>query len=188
MAKWALITSESGAGGSACAAGIVGRLAGRGVASAGFLQRKGVDGKGRTRFELVRLRGGESAVLAVDGVEASGPGEERHCRMAFRKDGFDAAARWLEEDAAGADVLVFDGVGKVEAAGRGHCRALRAALGLEGKVVLVFARARPLFRVVHRLGLDESEMLAALEVPADGAALDAFVESVASAVGGREGR
>jgi nucleoside-triphosphatase THEP1 len=178
MARWALISGGNGTENAACALKVVARLATRGIRAAGFVQRKHVDEEGRKRYELVRLGGGESVVLAVDGVAAKGPTEEFFCSMAFHQEGFDAARRWLEEDAPTSDLLVLDGISKLEVSGKGHCATLEAALCSTGKVVLLCARAHQLVYVVERFGLEEADMVAALELPADDTAFDTFLRHV----------
>jgi nucleoside-triphosphatase THEP1 len=178
MARWALISSESGEGNAAAAAEVVERLAERGIRAAGFLQRRSVDERGAKRFELERLPGKERAILAVHGIPPRGPAEERFCSMTFHRDGFDTARRWIEEDASDAALVVLSGISKLEVYGRGHSEALSAALRRDDKVILLCARASQLFHVVERFGLDEAGLVAALELPAQPGAIDAFVRGV----------
>ena len=183
MARWALISGENGVENAARAVEVAERLAAGGARVAGYVQHKGVDERGRKRFEIVRLSSGERAVLAVHGVFPR-PGEgERFCSMAFRNDGFATARRWIEEDAPAADLLVLDGISKLEVMGRGHSATLGAALRREGKLVLVCARASQLFYVVERFGLAEEDLVAALELPAAVGAADSFARAVAAALG-----
>jgi nucleoside-triphosphatase THEP1 len=181
MARWALLSEENGEARANRALAIVEHFAAASVRVAGFVQRKRVDPQGPKRYEVVRLRDHETVALAVGGPMARGPAGENICTLAFHDGGFDAARRWLEEDAPGADVLVLDGIGKVEASGRGHAAALDAALRQPDKVVLICARASLLFSVVERFGLEEETMVAALELPADEAAMDAFVRAISEA-------
>ena len=178
MARWALISGESGEENAACALKVVAHLAASGIRASGFTQRKHIDEEGRRRYELVRLLGGERAVVAVGGVVPKGPAEEAFCSMAFHNEGFDAAGRWLDEDAPAADLLVLDGIGKLEVSGKGHCSTLGAVLHWADKVVLLCAKASQLVYVVERFGLKDKDMVAALELPADDAAFDAFCRSV----------
>ena len=175
MARWALISGESGVENAACAMEVLGRLKGDGIRIAGFVQRKSRNERGEKRYHLERLSTGERAILAVDGVAAKGPSEEFFCSMAFHNDAFDAANRWVKEDAAGADLLLLDGISKLEVSGKGHCATLEKALRLRKPVILICVRASQLSYVIERFALHDDKMVAALELPADQSAFDAFV-------------
>jgi nucleoside-triphosphatase THEP1 len=175
MARWALISGESGVENAACALKALQRLRAKGVRIAGFVQHKTRNERGEKRYHLERLLTGERAILAVDGVAAKGPTEEFFCSMAFHNDAFDAARRWVEEDAAGADLLLLDGISKLEVSGKGHCATLEHALRLDEPVVFMCVRASQLSYVIERFALADADMVAALEPPADDAAFDAFV-------------
>ncbi|MBI5549193.1 MAG: DUF2478 domain-containing protein [Deltaproteobacteria bacterium] len=185
MARWALISGEGGSDKSACARQVADRLQAAGLRVGGYLQHKLRDEQGQKRYELGRLGAkAERVVLAVDGIAAKGPGEDFFCSMAFYESAFDAARRWVEEDARAAEVLVLDGISKLEVSGKGHCAALESALRLpEDQVVILCARASQLSCVVERFALDDSAMVAALEVPAEAAAVEELASAVREAVG-----
>ena len=165
---------------AALALSIVERLTAAGLRVAGFVQHKSRNERGEKRYELVRLHSKDRAVLAVDGVAAKGPTEEFFCSMAFHNDGFDAARLWVEEDAGGADLLLLDGISKLEVSGKGHCATLEAALRGEA-AVLICVRASQLSYVFERFGLDDAQMFAALELPANDGAVEKFVQDVGEA-------
>jgi len=178
MARWALISAEHGAEATACALEVFARLTANGIQVGGFVQRKHVDEEGRKTFDVVRLRNQETAVLSGGRVAAKGATEAFFCSGAFHDEGFEAARRWVEADAAFADVLVVDGGRKLEAAGKGHGPTLERALCLPDKVVLLCAKASQLFHLVERFGLEEASMVAALELPVDPQSIERFVGQV----------
>ena len=108
----------------------------------------------RVGHRRVRIGRGEELVVARPGAAARGPHEETFCSFVFDNDAFGAARRWIEEDAAGAGVLLIDEVSKLEIAGKGHHDAVAWALGADRLVVLA-VRADQLFGVMERFALDE---------------------------------
>jgi len=178
MSRWALISAESGTESATLALSVVGRLEASGVRTAGFVQRKSRNERGEKRYDLERLHRPDRAVLAIDGVAAKGPNEEFFCSMAVHNDGFAAAGRWLEEDAAGADVLLIDEISKLETAGRGHSATFQRARQRDEALVLFCVRASELFYVLERFALPEEAMVAAIELPADDVVVDGFVDAL----------
>lgn len=183
MTRWALLTAERSADHAAHLARIVERLAAEGVRTAGFLQVKLVSPDGAKRYELVRVGGGDERVLlAAEGLPAEGlPAETTtapesfSCALRFRDAAFATAAGWLSADADAADLLVVGGIGRLELHGQGHAPALAAALGRGLAPVLLGVRASRLGAVIDRFGLDEGDLVAALEEPAGAAAFEAFI-------------
>jgi nucleoside-triphosphatase THEP1 len=175
MARWALISGESGEENAAFAMEVIERLKMDGIRIAGFVQHKSRNERGEKRYHLERLLTGEQAILAVDGVAAKGPSQEFFCSMAFHNDAFNAANRWVKEDAAGAGLLLLDGISKLEVSGKGHSATLERALRLRRPVVLICVRASQLSYVIERFALPDDKMVAALELPADESAFEAFV-------------
>lgn len=185
MARWALIECERSKPKSEFALELARVLAGRGLRVGGFAQPQRLDERGEKGYELVRLSTGERAVLARGGTAAQA-GEEAVCDFAFRQGVFDLARRWIEED-AGADVLILDGIGKLEAAGRGHAASLRRALELPPATRVVLAtRPSQLFYVVERFGLGEP--IASLGLPAVEAERAAFAGALARAGASQSGQ
>ncbi len=185
MAHWALITGERGEGKTSLALRLIARLRAAGLRVEGFVQRALDDADGaRAGYDLVRLANEESAPLARRGTDPHGT-RPTVCHYVFEPGVFARGCTWLREDAARAEVLLLDEVGRLEAGGRGHAEAIRLALGLPPpKVVVLSVRAEMLFAVVQRfLGDDPVEPVAALEAPAAPGAEEEFVAQVVRAVG-----
>ena len=183
MARWALITGEKGERKAELALEVAEALRARGLRVAGIVQLGFKDEQAeQKRYELQRISNGERVFLAVDGVVAKGPTEEGFCTFAFRNEAFDLARSWMEEDAAGAEVLVVGEVSKLEIADKGNAACLKWALAQDdSKVVLVAARASQLFYVMEQFGLQD-DPVAALEMPGEPGAREALVEELVAAV------
>jgi nucleoside-triphosphatase THEP1 len=176
MADWALVACEQSGPKADFVEGLARGLASRGARVGGFAQPPRLDERGDKGYELVRLSTGERRVLALGAVAPHGPLEELFCEYAFLQDGFALARQWLEQD-AGADVLILDGISKLEIAGRGHARSLAFALALPApKLVVVAARSSQLFYVMERFNLPEP--VAYVELPAEEAERAAFARAV----------
>ena len=87
----------------------------------------------------------------------------------------------MAEDAGGSDVVVLDGIGKLELGGEGHRAALARALA-EARLVVLAVRDDQLVYVVEALGLEEP--VAAYTDGEGPAALEAFVAEVVRAARG----
>ncbi|MGI5865425.1 MAG: nucleoside-triphosphatase [Myxococcales bacterium] len=183
MARWAVITGEKGHRKAELGLEVAELLRSRGVRVAGIVQLGFKDpASEQKRYELQRVSNGERIALAVEGVVPKEPTEELFCTLAFRNDAFDLACRWVQEDAAEADVVVIGEVSKLEIGGKGHAASLQFALGLDdSKVVLITARASQLFYVMENFGLQD-DPVAALEMPGTNADRDALVEALVQAV------
>lgn len=177
---WALLVAAKGGRRSRLAADVAARLAARGLAVGGFVQRTDEPSPGRKVITARRLRDGREVALgatdpAPPGAAAAGAADASSCALRFDPAGFAAARAWLEEDAA-ADLVVLDALGKLELAGEGHRPALARALAL-GRPVVLAVRDDQLVYALEALGLDEP---AAAYAEGDGeAALDAFLDAVA---------
>lgn len=173
---YALIIGDSGGDRSAMARDVARRLAGRGLRVAGFTQRIREVTEGRKAIEVERLGGGAAIALARTSA-AAGPGPAV-CSYAFDAAAFEEVRRWVEADAAGAQVLVLDGLGKLELGGGGHRAALELALRAGPPVVLAVRRDQ-VFYALEALDLDAP--LASCAGEDGAAALDQLVEAVALA-------
>lgn len=171
---WALVVAGKGGKRSRIAREVAGALAARGLSVAGMVQRTLEDEGGRKTVEADRLRRPGTVRLASPAV-----GADASCSLAFEPSGFAEAARWLGEDAPGADVLVLDGVGKLELSGSGHRTALQSALGA-GPVAILAIRDDQLTYVLEALAIEE-EPVAAFTDGEGSDALEAFVAGVAEA-------
>lgn len=171
--RWALVTGAKGQPSRMGA--VVEALTAAGLRLAGFLQeRHGAGGEGR--HTLLRL-GGQGTpkrhALARESATAD-QGELAFCSYAFSADAFALARQWVEEDLPRAEVVVIDGVSKLEAGGGGHALALAHALASD-RLVVLRVREDQLFAVVERFALDDA--VASLNDESPGA-LGAFVEAV----------
>jgi hypothetical protein len=109
------------------------------------------------------------------------PAQGSGCSIVFDPAGFEAARRWIAEDARASDVVVLDGIGKLELGGEGHRAAVARALA-EARLVVLAVRDDQLVYVVEALGLEEP---VAHYTDGDGpAALATFVGEVVRAARG----
>jgi nucleoside-triphosphatase THEP1 len=177
--SWALVVAARGGRRSRTAREVVAALAARGLRVGGFTQRTTDHEDGSKEFDLVHAAAGAIVPLARADKRAA-PAEGGGCSVVFDPAAFEAARRWIEADAPTSDVLVLDGIGKLELAGEGHRAAVARALAAAPLVVLAI-RDDQLVYAVEALGLDEP---VASFTDGDGVgALSAFVEAVAAAVG-----
>lgn len=167
MARWAIIAGPKRTDRSGVALEIAGALKDRGIRVAGVVQLGRFDGEGRRRYDLYRLKTGERLPFAADAAEAPKEGYELFCHVNFRVAAFEAARRWLAEDARAADLLVIGDISKLEVAGGGFDRSIAEALAsVPPKVVLLCVRSDQLYYVVERYAI-EDDAVAAIELPLD---------------------
>ena len=173
--RWALVTRRSGA---SPLVRIAAALLAERVRVAGFAQEPVEQDAERTGYELRRLESRERRPVARRATAEPADGECAFCSLYFDENAFAAAREWIREDAGHAEVLLIDGVSKLEAAGRGHAGALREALRHSSLVVLA-VRPEQLFAIMERFDLPEP--IATLEDTSD-EALASFAAMVAAAV------
>lgn len=178
---WALVVAAKGGRRSRAAREIAEALSAGGLRVGGFVQRTDEVAPGATAIAVVRLRDGRERALASPAAQV--PGADAACSLAFDPAGFAAARAWVEEDAAGSEVLVLDAIGKLELSGEGHRAAVAAALGC-GRPVVLAVRDDQLVYAVEAFGLGEP--LAAYADGEGAAARDAFVAALITAA--RRGR
>ncbi|MFN8544630.1 MAG: nucleoside-triphosphatase [Candidatus Binatia bacterium] len=183
MTRWALLIGGKDTDKSAAALRVAGALTARGVTVAGVVQQAIEEDGERVAYRLCRLGRADAALVARRAVAPRSEHEEAFCSFVFDTTAFTAARRWLAEDAVGARVVLIDDVSKLEAAGRGHHDAIRAALDRDALPVLV-VRADQLFAIMERFGLDEP--LAVLDLAGDGT-VDGFADAVAAAALAEDG-
>jgi nucleoside-triphosphatase THEP1 len=180
--SWALVVAGRGGKRSRVARDVALALAARGLRVGGFTQRTEEHEDGGKTFELVPAAGG-AAVLLARADKRAAPAEGGGCSVVFEPAAFEAARRWIDADAPGCDVVVLDGIGKLELAGEGHRAAITRALEAARLVVLA-VRDDQLVYAVDALGLEEP---VAAYADGDGpASLEAFVTAVTAAA--RTGR
>lgn len=174
--RYALVVGEKSSRKSAVMRRIADGLAARGLRVAGFTQRMFEEGPGRKRVEVVRVGDGRAVPLARTTAD---PGDAAAiCSFAFESPAFEEARRWIEADAAEADVILLDGIGKLELGGGGHRGAIEYALRAGPPVVLAL-REDNLVYAMDALALEEP--LASYGTTEDAAALDRFLNAVGSA-------
>jgi nucleoside-triphosphatase THEP1 len=169
---YALVIAGRGGRRSQAARDVADALTARGLRVGGFTQRTAGPESGAKTIELVRVRDGRSVPLARSATAA----DPAACSLAFDPAAFEEARRWIDEDAPASDVLVVDGLGKLELGGEGHRAAVARALASAPLVVLAI-RDDQLVYALEALGLDEP--LAAYTDASGAAALEAFVAEVA---------
>lgn len=170
--RYALVIGEKGRK-SAAVLQIAVDLALRGLRVAGFAQRTFEEGPGRKAIEVMRLRDGTTLPLARTTAD---PGcATAVCSFAFDSASFEETGRWIEADVAEADVVVLDGVGKLELAGAGHRAAIEYALRA-GPPVILAVREDNLVYAFEAFALEEP--LASYGTSEGAAALERFLDAV----------
>jgi nucleoside-triphosphatase THEP1 len=148
---YAIVVAGKGGRRSEVAREVAAALARRGLRVGGFTERSSVSDTGAKSLDLVRVRDGAAVRLAGP---AGGPADPAACSLSFDRAAFEVARRWIEEDAPSSDVLVVDGLGKLELGGEGHRDAIARALAVAPLVVLA-VRDDQLVYAVEAFGLDE---------------------------------
>jgi nucleoside-triphosphatase THEP1 len=175
--RWALVTGPRGGGRAAAVRELAALLAARGVRVAGWVQRPFEDPAGRKAIDVARLPAGAERLALARTVPTADAAAT--CSFAFDAAALAAVERWVAEDAPRADVVVADGLGRLELAGGGHRAAVARALG-SGAVVVLSLRDEQLVYALEALGLRD-EPLAAVGSGDGAAALAEFADAVAGA-------
>lgn len=175
--SWALVVAAKGGKRSLAAREVADALRARGLRVGGFTQRTTDREDGAKDIDLVHAVDGRVVPLAR-GEKRTAPVEGGGCSIVFDPAGFEAARRWVDADAAASDVLVLDGLGKLELAGEGHRAAVARALR-GGPLVVLAIRDDQLVYALEALGLDEP--VAAYTDGEGEAALAGFVAEVSAA-------
>lgn len=177
--RWALIAAAHGGEKTAVVGAVVDALRARGVRLGGFVQAPIDAGELRAGYEVRRLAGGPEVervrVARTPGGAALAPTEEAFCSLVFDGAAFARADKWIEKDLSHVPVVVIDEVSKLEAAGRGHARAIERALASD-KLTILCVRADQLFAVVERFKLAD----AVASVGAGEGSVDAFADEIAA--------
>ncbi len=171
-----LVIAGKGGKRSRAAREVAEALATRGLHVGGFTQRTLEREAGPKAIELVRIRDGRTVSLARTAADDGTTADPAACTLAFEHAAFEEARRWIEKEAPDADVIVLDGLGKLELGGGGHRAAIALALATAPVVVLA-VRDDQLVYVFEAFGLDEP--VAAYTDGSGAAALEAFVEEIA---------
>ncbi len=121
MSAWSAIVGAAGTNKCEVAREVVRAPAARGLRVGGFLQVDVPGADGETEgWDVERVADGVRVVLARKSEDPT------ICGYAFREPGFAEAAAWAGE---ACDVVIVGGVGKLEAAKRGHWPVLEALIG-----------------------------------------------------------
>lgn len=143
-----------------------------GIPLGGWLQKRVIDADGkRVGYDVVELAGERRLALAR--VATAGADL---CDLVFRDGAFDEMRASLL--ASGARALLLE-VGPLEAAERGHWRAIRELLATSDATLLLVVRPR----LLASLALRFPDPIAELTVPADSAEIERFAKGLASQVG-----
>jgi nucleoside-triphosphatase THEP1 len=181
--SYALVIGEKGRHKSTAMREVAQGLTARGLRVAGFTQRTFEVAPGRKTVEVVRVCDGSAVQIARTSAD---PGDAAAvCSFAFESPAFEEARRWLEADAAAADVIVLDGMGKLELGGGGHRGTIEYALRA-GLPVVLGVREDSLVYALEALALGEP--LASYGTTEDAAALDRFLDAIARVTASARGR
>jgi len=161
---WAAIVGRQDDGREDVAGAVVTALRRRGLRVGGFLQRPVRPHGGRMLgWDATDLASGEVCVLARESDDPD------LCDWRFDPDAVRRCRRWACGDEH--DVVVLE-AGSLEASGRGHWETLRAVLRGPPRLVVLCLRPRP----APAIALELPDPAAGIELPAEGGAVDAFVE------------
>lgn len=161
MARWAAVTYRRSDRGISLVE-LAEAIRRSGIRLAGFFQLSRQDEEGRRSVELVRIATGERISLGQSGPKQAEDG----CSFVFRAESFAAARRWLEEDAPEAEVLFLHEVSKLELEGKGHHAAIRWAVCLPDRWLVVLCACGERLEQVVEQHAPSQEPVAYLELPA----------------------
>jgi len=172
MSSWSLIVGQAGSEKNRAALSVARALESRGLSVAGFVQEEVSDDQGETLgWDVVSIADDRRFPLARVSTDPT------LCGYRFDDEGFAQAAAWARE---AADVVVVGGVGKLEAAERGHWPVLRELIG-SAAAPHVMACVRDTSLATIALALPDPSTY--LELPCDDAALEAFVHEIEHSLG-----
>jgi nucleoside-triphosphatase THEP1 len=136
---------------------VIATLAGRGGRIAGILARGLWQDGLRAGFDLVNLSTGHCTPLAR---RRTGRHPVHGMMFDFFDEGFRAGAEALSlEVCRGADIVVVDEIGRLEAMGEGWAPYLDKLRTLEGPVVILVARLDCMPRIRNRFDLHDAPMI-----------------------------
>lgn len=127
--RFFVVTGRSGSGKTTLLGEIAQRAARAGIWCGGFLQPRGTTDHLRTdEYRLTHLTDQTTLILARRSPNSG---------FVFVHHAFEQAEQWLQEDAATAQLLIVDELGKLESEGGGHAPALEAVVTRRPAVTLL---------------------------------------------------
>ncbi|HNS95334.1 MAG TPA: helix-turn-helix domain-containing protein [Polyangiaceae bacterium] len=127
----------------------------RGVSVGGFLQLPSGPASAKPMgYDLFRLRHPERLPIAERNLTGRRNQGERFCELTFHKNALVRACEWLREDVETSDVLIVDGVGRLEQRGQGLFPALAwARMQPRSTMIVLSSRWNRVPQVTQRLAL-----------------------------------
>ncbi len=165
--------------------GLVQELRDRGLRVGGFVQvPSGPASAKPLGYDLYRLNKPERAPLAErirhDQLSPSG---DRFCELSFHASTLARACEWLREDVSMSDLLIVDGVGRLETRGQGLFPALAwARTQSRPKLIILSSRRAHVPDVARRLSLSDKQVTE-LSFGSQSAAPQQIVEQIVRACG-----
>jgi|GEM_PF-666138 len=130
----------------------------RGLRVGGFVQvPSGPSSSKPLGYDLYRLSQPERIPLAERiRHDQRRPTGERHCELTFHTSTLARACEWLREDVAVSDLLIVDGVGRLEERGQGLFPALAwARMRARPKMIVLSSRSDHVPHITQRLALSD---------------------------------
>jgi nucleoside-triphosphatase THEP1 len=130
----------------------------RGLRVGGFVQvPSGPASSKPLGYDLYRLSQHERIPLAERIVhDPRRPASERYCELTFHTPTLVRACEWLREDVAVSDLLIVDGVGRMEERGQGLFPALAwARMQARPKLIVLSSRRDHVPHITQRLALSD---------------------------------
>lgn len=137
---------------------LVDALRKRGLRVGGFVQvPSGPMSAKPLGYDLYRISRSERVPLAERiRHDLRAPTGARYCELTFHSEAIARASEWLREDIADSDLLVVDGIGRLEERGQGLFPALAwARMQTQPKMFLVSSRSEHVPLVLSRLALSQ---------------------------------
>jgi nucleoside-triphosphatase THEP1 len=172
MGQWSAVVGRSKSEKDRIALGVAQGLAQRGIRVGGFVQLRSHDAEGELAgWDVCRVSDGTRYALARRSNDPD------LCSYRFDDEGFALAKAWSRAEPA--EVIFIGGVGKLEAAERGHWPVLSELVErADGPLVVACIRDTSLATIALRL----PDPVEALELPAEEDVVRAFTDAIAERV------
>jgi putative molybdopterin biosynthesis protein len=181
--RWATVTRER----PDQVLSMVRHLQQRGLSVGGFVQvPSGPASEKPLGYDLYRVAHAERVPFAERTASPREQPSNRFCELLLHTESLARAWQWLREDMACCDVLVVDGVGRLEEQGQGLFPALAWARSIDGpKLVLLSVRSGQVPNIADPLFLSD-RMITGFALGAGSTSLLQAVERIASVCGRRK--